>query len=364
MLEQLRAFFALPVEEKDLIAIGRSPCHRGYVGIASETLDDANTLAGDLKETIDSGPEHGPDHPEVVAGTPLHGPNQLPDLPGFRDTWQAYFDDAVEAARRVQRGVAMALGLPADFLLDLPGETLYHFRMIHYPPQQRLPPAEGQLGCGAHTDYGSVTLLTDDGVGGLQVMRRDGTWIDIVVPDDHVVVNLGDLMAIWTNDRYVSNPHRVINPPDVDRYSMPLFVTPPFHTRIECLDTCLGQRGVAALRTDAGRAVPVVALRQHAQLSQRHARRPQPIGRRGPPLRAEPAVGIVVTSAHAGAPLVYFNSRVRIRLAATSRPTTVIASSTAMWPSVAQPNSPVFAERTRATPWYSGLSCTTQAHCP
>ena len=92
MLDQLRAFFALPVEEKELIAIGRSPCHRGYVGIASETLDDANTLAGDLKETIDSGPEHGPDHPEVVAGTPLHGPNQLPDLPGFRDTWQAYFD--------------------------------------------------------------------------------------------------------------------------------------------------------------------------------------------------------------------------------------------------------------------------------
>ena len=239
MLDQLRSFFALPVAEKEAIAIGRSPCHRGYVGIATETLDDANTLAGDLKETIDSGPEHGPDHPEVVAGTPLHGPNQLPDLPGFRAAWEAYFAQAVEAARRVQRGVALALGLPADYLLDLPGETLYHFRMIHYPPQHRLPPAEGQLGCGAHTDYGSVTLLTDDGVGGLQVMRRDGTWIDVDVPDDHVVVNLGDLMAIWTNDRYVSNPHRVINPPAVDRYSMPLFVTPPFHARIECLETCL-----------------------------------------------------------------------------------------------------------------------------
>ena len=239
MLDQLRVFFALPVEQKEAIAIGRSPCHRGYVGIATETLDDANTLAGDLKETIDSGPEQGPDHPEVVAGTPLHGPNQLPDLPGFRAAWQGYFDQAVEAARRVQRGVAMALGLPADYLLDMPGETLYHFRMIHYPPQHRLPPAEGQLGCGAHTDYGSVTLLTDDGVGGLQVMRRDGAWIDVQVPDDHVVVNLGDLMAIWTNDRYVSNPHRVINPPDVDRYSMPLFVTPPFHARIECLETCL-----------------------------------------------------------------------------------------------------------------------------
>ena len=103
MLDQLRVFFALPIEEKDAIAIGRSPCHRGYVGIATETLDDANTLAGDLKETIDSGPEHGPDHPEVAAGTPLHGPNQLPDLPGFRDAWQEYFDQAVEAAVRVPR---------------------------------------------------------------------------------------------------------------------------------------------------------------------------------------------------------------------------------------------------------------------
>jgi isopenicillin N synthase-like dioxygenase len=239
MLEYMRRFFALPMEDKERIAIGRSPCHRGYVGIATETLDDANTLSGDLKETIDSGAEHGPDHPEVLAGTPLHGPNQLPDVPGFRDAWQAYFEQAIEAAERVQRGVALALGLPVDFLLDLPGETLYHFRMIHYPPQHRLPPAEGQLGCGAHTDYGSVTLLTDDGVGGLQVMRRDGTWIDVDVPPDHVVVNLGDLMAIWTNDRYVSNPHRVINPPATDRYSMPLFVTPPFHARIECLETCL-----------------------------------------------------------------------------------------------------------------------------
>jgi len=252
MLEQLRLFFALPAEDKEAIAIGRSPCHRGYVGVATETLDDANTLAGDLKETIDSGREHGPDHPEVLAGTPLHGPNQLPSVPGFHAAWQEYFDQAVEAAERVQRGVAMALGLPVDFLVDLPGETMYHFRMVHYPPQHRLPPAEGQLGCGAHTDYGSVTLLTDDGVGGLQVMRRDGTWIDVDVPDDHVVVNLGDLMAIWTNDRYVSNPHRVINPPDVDRYSMPLFVTPPFHARIECLETCLAPG-------EAPRYAPMVA---------------------------------------------------------------------------------------------------------
>jgi isopenicillin N synthase-like dioxygenase len=238
MFEQMERFFALPVSEKEKIAIGKSAYHRGYVGLATESLDDANTMAGDLKETIDTGRDYGPEHPEVLRGTPLHGMNQLPDLPGFREVYEQYRDEAIAAAERVQRAMARALGLPDDYLVSL-GETMYHLRMVHYPAQDRLPPAQGQLGCGAHTDYGTLTLLADDGVGGLQVMKRDGSWIDAVVPEDLYVCNLGDLFAIWTNDRWVSNPHRVINPPTRDRYSIPLFVTPPFHARIECLPTVL-----------------------------------------------------------------------------------------------------------------------------
>lgn len=238
MFEQMARFFSLPVSEKEKIAIGRSNCHRGYVALATESLDDAHTMAGDLKETIDSGIDHGPDHPEVLAGTPLHGPNQLPDLPGFREVYDQYRAEAIAAAERVQRAMARALGMPDEFFLSM-GEIMYHLRMIHYPPQAKLPPADGQLGCGAHTDYGTITLLADDGVGGLQVMKRDGNWIDAVVPPDLYVCNLGDLFAIWTNDRWVSNPHRVVNPQYRDRYSIPLFVTPPFHARIECLPTCL-----------------------------------------------------------------------------------------------------------------------------
>ena len=249
LLAQMRRFFALPVEEKARISIGNSDCHRGYVAIGAENLEGAlgedetmgAALAGDLKETIDSGREQGPDHPEVIAGTPLHGPNQLPDLPGFREAWQAYLDEAIEAALRMQRGLAMALGLAPDFFESATGDTMYHLRMVHYPPADRLTPEPGQLGCGAHTDYGTLTVLGDDGIGGLQVRQRSGEWIDVVVPPEHLVINLGDLMAIWTNDRYVSNPHRVVNPPHVDRYSIPLFVTPPFHLRIEVLPTCLAE---------------------------------------------------------------------------------------------------------------------------
>ena len=148
-----------------------------------------------------------------------------------------------EATLRMQRGLAMALGLAPEFFEGndtCPGETMLHLRLVHYPPIHRLTPAEGQLGCGAHTDYGSLTVLADDGVGGLQVRQRNGAWTDVVIPDGQLVVNLGDLMAIWTNDRWVSNPHRVVNPPGVDRYSAVLFVTPPFNLRIETLPTCLG----------------------------------------------------------------------------------------------------------------------------
>lgn len=246
--DAMRRFFALPLDEKNAIAIGLSEHHRGYVGFATETLEGAlagdedtvgEVLAGDMKETLDTGLEHTPDHPEVIAGTPLHGPNQWPDLDGFREAVEAYRSASIEAAERMQRALAMALGLEPGFFIDQPGDTMYHLRLIHYPPMDRLTPEPGQLGCGAHTDYGTLTLLADDGVGGLQVRQRSGEWIDVDVPEGQLVVNLGDLMAIWTNDRWVSNPHRVVNPPGVDRYSSPLFVTPPFHLRIETLETCL-----------------------------------------------------------------------------------------------------------------------------
>jgi isopenicillin N synthase-like dioxygenase len=239
MFEAMKRFFALPVEEKLEIAIAKSPVHRGYVPIAEEILDE-NT-AGDLKESLDTGGEHGPDHPEVQAGIPTFGPNQWPADPAFREAWEAYRAQAIEAAQRVQRAMARALGQHDEFLLDRSGgSVMYHLRHLHYPPQETVKPGPDQLGCGAHTDYGTVTLLADDGVGGLQVMKRDGTWIEVGIPDDLLVVNLGDLMAIWTNDRWVSNPHRVVNPPQTDRYSMPLFVTPPFHAEISCLESCLG----------------------------------------------------------------------------------------------------------------------------
>lgn len=238
MLTELRRFFALPVADKQAISVANSACFRGYSAVASEVLDDAAPTLGDLKEMLDSGLDFGPDHPEVRAGTPLYGPTQLPDLPGFRAAHDQYLGEAIVAAERMQRALAHALGLPGEFFLDL-GEPMYHLRFNHYPVPDAALRAGGRYGCSAHSDYPLLTLLTDDGVPGLQVMLRSGEWIDVVVPDGLVLVNLGDLAAIWTNDRYVSNPHRVVSMSTEQRCSIPLFVTPPFRARVECLPTCL-----------------------------------------------------------------------------------------------------------------------------
>jgi isopenicillin N synthase-like dioxygenase len=179
----------------------------------------------------------------VVAGTPLHGPNQWPELAGFRPAVEGYRAAVVRVSERMHAAMAVGLGLPPTFFDELDGEMMYHLRLIHYPPRSRVTPAPGQWGCGAHTDYGTLTVLADDGVRGLQVQLRSGDWVDVAVPAGELVVNIGDLMAIWTNDRWVSNPHRVVNPPGVDRYSSPLFVEPGFHVRIETLPTCLAADG-------------------------------------------------------------------------------------------------------------------------
>jgi len=252
--DAMREFFALPLAVKEQIAIGNSDCHRGYVAMGAESLDGAlgndedaigTAVAGDLKETLDTGIDHPPDHPDVVAGTPLFGPNQWPDLPGFREAVEAYRDAVIAVSERLHRAMAHALDLPESWFDDLPAPMAYHLRLIHYPPQSVVTPEPGQWGCGVHTDYGTLTILADDGVGGLQARMRSGDWIDVVVPEGEFAVNLGDLMAMWTNDRWVSNPHRVVNPAGVDRYSSPLFVDPDYHQLIETFPSCRAPDGTS-----------------------------------------------------------------------------------------------------------------------
>jgi isopenicillin N synthase-like dioxygenase len=232
-------FFALPDAVKAEIAIEKSACHRGWFKLGGENLDPAKQKqAGDLKEGIKIGRDLGPEHPLVLAGTPLHGPNQWPDLPGWREVMQEYYDAMEALGRRLLQAFASALGLSAEYFngwLDAPMTTL---GPLHYPPQKGHI-TEAQLGAGAHTDYGCLTMLAQDDAGGLQVRGKDGTWIDAPPVPGSFVVNIGDMMERWTNGVFTSTLHRVINVSGRERYSIPYFYDPDYSAPVECLETCL-----------------------------------------------------------------------------------------------------------------------------
>ncbi|WP_103311345.1 MULTISPECIES: 2-oxoglutarate and iron-dependent oxygenase domain-containing protein [unclassified Pseudomonas] len=235
VLGNAQRFFALPVEEKLKIDITQTRHHRGYGAVATEQLDP--TKPSDLKETFDMGLHLPADHPEVLAEKPLRGPNRHPDLNGWAPLMEQHYRDMQALAQTLLRAMTLALGIERDFFDTRFNEPVSVLRLIHYPPRDTASCAE-QQGAGAHTDYGCITLLYQDAAGGLQVRNVNGQWIDAPPIDGTFVVNLGDMMARWSNDRYLSTPHRVISPLGVDRYSMPFFAEPHPDTLIQCLPGC------------------------------------------------------------------------------------------------------------------------------
>ncbi len=235
LLGAAKRFFALPAEEKLKIDITQTAHHRGYGAIATEQLDPSKP--SDLKETFDMGFHMPADHPEVLAGKPLRGPNRHPDEPGWAALMEQHYADMQALATTLLRAMALALDIEPEFFDKRFHEPISVLRMIHYPPRHTASSAE-QQGAGAHTDYGCITLLYQDEAGGLQVRPRHGDWIDAPPIAGSFVVNIGDMMARWSNDRYTSTPHRVISPLGVDRYSMPFFAEPHPDTPIDCLPNC------------------------------------------------------------------------------------------------------------------------------
>jgi isopenicillin N synthase-like dioxygenase len=220
-----REFFALPAERKREILMGRGEM-RGYEPLESEQLD---ALTGaDLKESFRLAREGG------------GPPNRWPaGLPGFRDALLAYEAATSALGARLVRLLARSLGEPETAFDDAYRGTSATMRVLHYPPRPAAS-AGHQIGAGAHTDWGGITILAQDDVGGLEVQDATGVWLRAQPVPGTFVINIGDLIARWTNDRYRSTPHRVFNPPDAhDRYSIALFYGPRDDAWISCLPTCL-----------------------------------------------------------------------------------------------------------------------------
>jgi isopenicillin N synthase-like dioxygenase len=228
-------FFALPIAEKRALAIETIGGNRGYSGLMHEALDPSK--AADMKEAFNIGLELAPDDPEILAKKPFRSLNAWPDLADFRKAMLGYFDDCAKLAARLHRAFAADLALAPNFFEDKFDRPMATLRLLHYPPTPAN--ADGQLGAGEHTDYGNLTLLATDAVGGLEVRTRAGAWIAAPVMPGAFIVNIGDCLMRWTNDIYVSTPHRVVNRSGRERYSIAFFFDPNPEARVEAIASCV-----------------------------------------------------------------------------------------------------------------------------
>jgi isopenicillin N synthase-like dioxygenase len=233
-LTQSQRFFALAPERKQELADSGIE-DRGWFPMGRQSLDPGSPY--DLSEYVMLGRDLAPDHPQVRAGTPMYGPNPWPSgLPGWREAMAAYHRAADDLCRRILGYMARSLGLPDDQFESYADDPISTLKLAHYEPMPPVREAE-QFGVGAHTDWGAISVVHPGGVGGLQVLS-DGTWIDVPVVDGGLVVNVGDMVQRWTNDRYLSNVHRVVNPADRERFSLVLFFDLDYHAHIEVLEVC------------------------------------------------------------------------------------------------------------------------------
>jgi isopenicillin N synthase-like dioxygenase len=245
-----RQFFDLPLEEKLKISVPPGVAYHGYTGIA-DSASLAKTLDGesppDWREYFYMGKDDIPDDDDYYKtelASYFFAPNLWSDRPpNFRKVINEYFKQMEILSTDLMRLFAIALGLPESFFDAKVDKHGSHLILINYPEQQQ-PPLPGQLRASPHTDFGTLTIVYPENVaGGLQILDKDGEWLDVESIPGSFVINIGDLMARWTNDRWTSTLHRVVNPPlevaaTSRRQSFAYFHQPNYNIWVECLDGC------------------------------------------------------------------------------------------------------------------------------
>lgn len=227
VMAEAEGFFAQPLPAKMQVALSRETGWQGYFPLAGEVTDP--TMGGDPKEGFDialsgEGATPWPARPETL-----------------RPVLTTYYEAVSDLGRTLSRGFALSLRLPEDFFAAKLNHPTAILRILHYPPTHTVadPASLPPFGCGAHSDYGYLTILAQDGQGGLQVQTRAGEWVDATPMPGHFVCNIGEMMARWTNDAFRATPHRVVRLKPEARYSVPFFFHPDPDVEIAVLPTCL-----------------------------------------------------------------------------------------------------------------------------
>ncbi|MEQ1955555.1 isopenicillin N synthase family dioxygenase [Mesorhizobium yinganensis] len=238
-------FFDLSIADKEQVRAPFPGYPYGYLGPGAEALakSKGEDTPPDLKESFNGGPLAVPEgltDPQALAF--CYADTIWPRKPdGFVEAWKAYYRAMEDLAARIMRVFAVALDLPESFFDKTIDRPISALRALNYP-ETTTPPIPGQLRAGAHTDYGSLTiLLPQPGSSGLQIFTPEGLWREVPPVDGAFVINIGDLMARWTNDRWVSTLHRVVNADGsaARRQSLAFFHQPNWHQEIACIPSCL-----------------------------------------------------------------------------------------------------------------------------
>jgi isopenicillin N synthase-like dioxygenase len=245
-----RAFFELPLSEKMRYEPAHKEANRGYTAVASRTL--ANTLdeatPPDLRERFSIGPlsDHGSGYRGQPGAEGMYQLNQWPARPErFQEVFTRLYREFEGLTARLMSIAAIALELPQDYFDDMIDRHFSACGSFNYPVPDS-EPLPGQLRAGAHTDFGTLTILAiGAGQSGFQIKLPSGDWTGVVPAAGHLVVNVGDMMARWTNDRWRSTLHRVVNPPAEagggnSRQSIAYFGNPNYDAEVRCLDACAG----------------------------------------------------------------------------------------------------------------------------
>lgn len=234
-------FFSLPELLKRSILVNEA--HRGYVPFA-QTTQPGRKFA-DLKESFNFAFPFTADDPLVSEGKTLIGLNQWPEGElAWRRILERYYLEIFELGQKILEAFALTLKLPTNFFRERYKSPLVRARLLHYPPQEPTH-ADEQFGAAEHTDYGAITILLQDDVGGLQVKNRSGQWIEAVPIANTFVINIGDMLERWSNHLFVSTPHRVMNRSGRERYSIPVFYDPDYDAIISCLPNCASSENPA-----------------------------------------------------------------------------------------------------------------------
>jgi isopenicillin N synthase-like dioxygenase len=224
LVAQAKLFFALPTQEKQRVAVENSPQFRGYLPL--EYTGNEGEKGKNLQEGFMIM------HERPLDSFPMHGPNQWPAaLPSLRTAMWDYFAAMEKLASPLLHGFALALGLGRGFFDEFHRNPMSVLKLNHYPPQEVMDETE-IIGVGGHCDGGTFTILWQDSLGGLEVRNKRGDWVGVPPIEGTFVINIANLLQLWTNGRFSSTEHRVINRYGKDRYSIAFFVYPAHRTTI------------------------------------------------------------------------------------------------------------------------------------